>query len=671
MKGRARQSVGGGRANARRSVVSGWDAVVLSEIAALVPAGVLARVAASARGAAWAVAEESGACDGRLLTARLAARAAVPVARLDDSLPQARALVPEAIARRFGVVPVGAGPGTVDVAVSDPLDLDCERALGFATGRAVRMHLASPATVRRWQEALYATVADPLQRIVDGLAGTHEVHAVAEEADELADSNLLARRADEQPVIRLADHILAEGIAAGASDIHLEPEEGGYTVRYRVDGVLREALTVPRAAGVPLVSRLKITAGMDIADRLRPQDGRARVSVDGARVDLRLSSLPAAHGEKLVVRILDARGGVRPLGDLGFTAGAGEQVASLLEARDGLILVTGPTGSGKTTTLYSALSAVRRRGVNVVTVEDPVEYRIAGVSQVQVNERAGLTFATALRAILRQDPDVVFVGEIRDAETAAIAVQAALTGHLVFSTLHTIDAASAVARLTDVGVEPFKVAAALRGVIAQRLVRRLCAACRVPDVGGAGAPYLAAGCAACADGYRGRVAVTEVLRCTEDVARAVAGRAPTADVARAAERGGMRGMWWSGVDHVRGGETTLAELARVVQAPPTAFGGAGRARSGGARRVAESLPCAFAPARPRHVWSALVARARGPGRRASGEGAGRGDPERSPVASPVTPAVVPAVVLAVAPPAIHVAAAAAASPDASPASTRS
>jgi type II secretory ATPase GspE/PulE/Tfp pilus assembly ATPase PilB-like protein len=569
----------------------GWDEIVLVVLGDVAPAATVARLRAAGP-PIWDAAEAAGLCDATFV-ARLARRAAVERAAEPD-LSVARDLMPEAVARRFRVVPLADVGGSIDVAVSDPFDFDCERALGFATGRALRLRLASPATIRRWQDEVYRDAPDALQRIVDGLGATHEVHAWAEEADDLADSALLARRADEQPVIRLADHILAEGIAQRASDIHVEADEGGYAVRYRIDGVLRHALAVPRGAGIPLVSRLKIVAGIDIADRLRPQDGRARVSVDGARVDLRVSTLPAALGEKVVIRILDARGGVRPLSGLGFTPAEAERFVSLLDARDGLILVTGPTGSGKTTTLYSALTAVRERGVNVVTVEDPVEYRIGGVSQVQVNERAGLTFATALRAILRQDPDVVFVGEIRDAETAAIAVQAALTGHLVFSTLHTVDAAGAVARLVDVGVEPYKVAAALRGVVAQRLVRRRCTSCRDSSV-------RTARCDACGgSGFRGRVAVTEVLRCIPAVAAAVAAGAPA--VAREAERDGMRAMWWSGVAHVEAGETTLDELRRVCEPPHFAA----RASADGppARRVAELLPSAAVRGRQRRAGAA-------------------------------------------------------------------
>ncbi|MDF1504933.1 GspE/PulE family protein, partial [Roseisolibacter sp. H3M3-2] len=280
-------------------------------------------------------------------------------------------------------------------------------------------------------------------------------------------------------VVRLVERLVGDALAARASDVHVETGEEAVRVRHRVDGVLRAVETLPRDVGLPLVSRLKILAGLDIADRLRPQDGRARVRAGGRQVDVRLSTLPAARGENVVLRLQAPEAGPGTLEGLGLSAPDAARVAALLDAREGLVLVTGPTGSGKTTTLYAALARILARGgVNVVTVEDPVERRLPGVVQVQVNERTGLTFATALRAILRQDPDVVLVGEVRDRETAAIAAQAALTGHLVLATLHTIDAASAVTRLADVGVEPATVAGAASLLVAQGLLRLIGPRCR-------------------------------------------------------------------------------------------------------------------------------------------------------------------------------------------------
>jgi len=413
--------------------------------------------------------------------------------------------------------------------------------------------------------------------------------------DESVDDSELdisAARAGERPVIQLVDRIIAEGIQSRASDIHLEPEEAGVAVRYRIDGVLRQAMVLPKAAGIPLVSRVKIMAQLDIADRLRPQDGRARVAISGSRVDLRVSTLPASQGEKVVIRVLDQRSTILSLDSLGLLPDELTRIHELLQAREGVVLVTGPTGSGKTTTLYSMLRSVQARGVNIVTVEDPVEYRLQGIVQVQINEKAGLTFPAALRSILRQDPDVILVGEIRDKETANIAVQASLTGHLVLSTLHTNDAASAVTRLVDIGIESYKIAAALKGVVAQRLMRRLCNSCRELAVGQVpdrmqkyfpvqGTLYRAVGCPECSmTGYRGRLAIEEVLQVTEEVERRIAGNESVDRINDAAREGGMRSLWESAVAHVRNGETTIEELLRVLEAPQE-----GSSKSGASARV--------------------------------------------------------------------------------------
>jgi len=560
---------------AARPVRDSWLLATLESI--LVP-GALALLVAEVRESYWeACVRGRFATDGEILAA-LAARFRMTVADLSSVSAQARDLIPEPLARRYHVLPLAATPTLLDVATADPRDLDCERALAFAAGRRVRLQLASPARIAERIEEVYRSES-AVERLLDNVTGGYDARAIPD-ADDDVGAEWAEERASARPIMRLVDHILAEAIAARASDVHVETEESEVAVRCRIDGVLRQTMSLPKGIAGPLVSRVKIMARLDIADRLRPQDGRARVAVNGSPVDLRVSTLPSAHGEKVVIRVLDQRATALSLDALGMSGAEAERVERLLAAREGLVLVTGPTGSGKTTTLYTILRRVQERGVNVVTVEDPVEYRLQGIVQVQVNEKAGLTFAAALRSILRQDPDVVLIGEIRDRETAEIAIQASLTGHLVFSTLHTIDSASAVARLADLGVESYKLAAALKGVIAQRLLRRLCPSCRrtvaapladavrqwlPPDVTVQGAT----GCAECATtGYRGRLAVSEVLVVDREVERRIAAGEPADRVADAARAAGMQSLWDVGVAHLRAGATSIDELLRVIE-PPT------------------------------------------------------------------------------------------------------
>jgi type II secretory ATPase GspE/PulE/Tfp pilus assembly ATPase PilB-like protein/8-oxo-dGTP pyrophosphatase MutT (NUDIX family) len=447
------------------------------------------------------------------------------------------------------VLPVAVENGTIIVATSDPLNFDAERAIAFATGHRVRWEVATADEITLHLDRVYPEA--PSRR--DPVAPPVEVQHLTFSADSGTADNASDVGAS---IIRLVDQLLAEAISAGASDLHLEPEEQGIVVRHRVDGLLRPVRTLARSVGPSLVSRVKILSGLDIADRMRPQDGRARVAVFGTVVDLRVSTLPVSHGEKIVVRVLDGMAGLRTLEAIGFAEHDLRRIRTLLDQREGLILVTGPTGSGKTTTLYAALREIQSRGVNVVTVEDPIEYRLPGIVQVQVHERAGLTFGAALRSIVRQDPDVILVGEIRDKETAEIAIQASLTGHLVLSTLHTNDAASAVTRLIDIGVASYQIATAVKGVIAQRLVRRLCVECS------------SAGCDACdGSGYRGRRALAEILTTSPEFERRVATGASTESLAEAARAGGCIMLWESGLALVQKGETTMDELRRVAAEP--------------------------------------------------------------------------------------------------------
>ncbi len=556
-----------------RSIRDDW---LLPTLQALIDAQSLSQLKQQARESLWDAAIRHGlVTDGDILAA-LSARFRMPIADLTSITSEAKAVVPESLARKYRIVPLRVSDSALDIATADPHDLDCERTLGFATGRTIRMHLASPSQLSDRIDDLYRP-DNAVEKLLEGMT-QYDVQSMLDE-DIPDEMDVSASKASERPIIRLVDHIIAEGIQQRASDIHLESQEGGAVVTYRIDGVLRQAMQLPRAVGIPLVSRVKIMSGLDIADRLRPQDGRARVSVNGVRVDLRVSTLPASTGEKVVIRILDSRSTVLSLDGLGLGERELARVLQLVNLREGIILVTGPTGSGKTTTLYSGLRTIHARGVNIVTVEDPVEYKLTGVVQVQVNEKAGLTFAAALRSILRQDPDVVLVGEIRDHETATIATQASLTGHLVLSTLHTIDAASAVARLIDIGVEPFKIAAALKGVMAQRLLRRLCPHCKTPAteptperlhrwIPEGSKVFKAVGCAECSHmGYRGRMAVMEVMVNDSEVERRIAAADSTDAIAEAAREGGMRTLWESGVDHVLAGATDIEELLRVVEPP--------------------------------------------------------------------------------------------------------
>jgi type II secretory ATPase GspE/PulE/Tfp pilus assembly ATPase PilB-like protein/ActR/RegA family two-component response regulator len=448
------------------------------------------------------------------------------------------------------------------------------------------MLLASPQRIRERLDTLYGAARreGSVKDILGGMEAA-DVTELADQQDDL-DAEAAAAEASSRPIIKLVDVLLADGITSRASDIHVESGETVIVVRYRIDGVLRHAMTIPRKAGTPLISRIKIMSGLDIADRLRPQDGRARVAVNGNPVDLRISTLPAAHGEKVVIRILNTQSTMLSLDALGLYDEEQTIIRTLLNSKEGIILCTGPTGSGKTTTLYSCIRTIEGEGVNIVTVEDPVEYRLGkNVVQVQTNEKTGLTFAAALRSILRQDPDIVLVGEIRDIETAQVAVQASLTGHLVLSTLHTNDAPNTVTRLVDMGLEAFKIGAALRGILAQRLMRRICPTCRAkqpmselperlrPWIPDGATLWKAVGCGQCTQtGYRGRFSVVELLVMTPEMERLVGNNANADEIGKAARAAGMRTLFECGLAHLLDGHTSVDELLRVTDVPQPAEG---------------------------------------------------------------------------------------------------
>ncbi|QJQ05385.1 type II secretion system ATPase GspE [Undibacterium piscinae] len=373
----------------------------------------------------------------------------------------------------------------------------------------------------------------------------------------------LLESADDAPVIRMINALLTQALREGASDIHIEPFEQISVVRFRVDGALRDVVRPKKAIHASLISRIKIMAQLDIAEKRLPQDGRITLRIGGKPVDVRVSTLPTGHGERAVLRLLDKEAGKLDLSNLGMSEDVLRQFDKLIAQPHGIVLVTGPTGSGKTTTLYAALSRVNAGTTNILTVEDPIEYELAGVGQTQVNAKIDMTFAKALRAILRQDPDVIMIGEIRDLETAQIAVQASLTGHLVLATLHTNDSAAAVTRLLDMGIEPFLLSSSLLGVVAQRLVRKLCSHCKRYD----GERWHAEGCEHCGHtGYQGRVGVYELLHTTDAIRSQIHHQAAEADIRLAAQADGMRTMREDGERWLTAGVTTQEEVLRVTKA---------------------------------------------------------------------------------------------------------
>ena len=487
----------------------------------------------------------------------------------------ATALLPGDFARRAGIIPVGWRDGELVVAapVRLVLDLSLKDDVARLTGQRVRFALARSSEIQQRLNQTYRAEGELADLSIDL---SHDVEEVDDDLDTFTEV------AEDAPVVRFVNLLITQAIADKASDIHLEPTETDLRVRYRIDGVLRDAHRAPRSILGGVVSRLKIMADMDIAERRIPQDGRLSVSHLGQTIDLRVATLPTVWGEKVVARVLDNSNTRLGLADLGFSPGNFTRFEASYTKPYGMILVTGPTGSGKSTTLYATLNILNQQHVNVITVEDPVEYRLPGINQVQTNPKAGLTFASALRSILRSDPDIVLIGEIRDHETANIAVEAALTGHLVLSTLHTNDAPSAVTRLVEMGIEPFLVGSALDCVVAQRLCRSLCERCKEAYVPGAeelalvGFPvepgeaddlvlHRPKGCSTCGGtGYRGRMALHEVMPIDEQLEKLPVRRSSADEITRAAREGGMSSLREDGWLKVRNGRTSIEEVLRVV-----------------------------------------------------------------------------------------------------------
>jgi general secretion pathway protein E len=493
---------------------------------------------------------------------------------VDDPLFGER--LPARFLRNARALPVAIEGGRLVVAVADPLDRFVPAAIAAATGMEVALLVGVPIELDAALDRLYP---DPSR------VGAEEAPGSAEPSED--DAERLKDLASEAPVIRLVNGIISRAVETQASDIHIEPFEDRLRVRYRYDGVLHEADSPAARLTAAITSRIKIMARLDIAERRLPQDGRIKLAVRGQEVDFRVSTIPSLHGETVVLRVLDRSAVAFEYGKLGLAPAVIARLDTALALPNGIVLVTGPTGSGKTTTLYTGLLSLNSVVRKVVTVEDPIEYQLPGVNQIQVKPQIGLNFASLLRSILRQDPDVIMVGEIRDLETAQIAVQAALTGHLVLSTVHTNSAAATISRLRDMGLEDYLLTAVLRGILAQRLVRRLCLACRreeaaAPELverfglgarvarGGVGGPvrlWHAVGCAACrGTGYRGRIAIAEFLQPNPEIERLIFGRAEHTEIERAAVAAGMVPMFDAGLDAALAGETTIEDVVRSIRA---------------------------------------------------------------------------------------------------------
>jgi type IV pilus assembly protein PilB len=480
-------------------------------------------------------------------------------------------ILPEDLIRLYQVVPIRKEGEALVLGMVDPLDVVALDDLRRRTGRDL-----IPAVVT--QEG-FEYVANQYPALGSSLDQVIQEIRPADVGEEEPALDRLREAVEDAPIVRLVNLMLVQAVRQGASDIHVEPQENHLRIRYRIDGTLYNVMTAPRHVQAATVSRIKIMAAMNIAERRLPQDGRIELRVDGREIDLRVSTIPTVFGEKVVLRILDkgtARVGIDRLGLLPDDL---PRFEAMICKPYGIILVTGPTGSGKTTTLYAVLNRLNRPEVNIITIEDPVEYQLPGISQVQINPKAGLTFATGLRSFLRQDPDIIMVGEIRDEETARIAIHAALTGHLVLSTLHTNDAPGAVVRLIDMGIEPFLAASSVIGVVAQRLVRTLCPHCREPytpppevveryGLGDPAAPpvvYRARGCELCNQiGYRGRVGLFEIMTVDDELRALVVKQASSDVIKRTAIARGMRTLAQDGVAKVLAGQTSLEEMLRVV-----------------------------------------------------------------------------------------------------------
>lgn len=496
----------------------------------------------------------------------------LPYIDIDSAIdPEALKLVPESISKKYLLIPLSREGKVLNVAMSDPLNLNAIDDLRFSTSLEVKPHVATIADVTTSINRYYR-LNEPIENLVQDLRKDQYVEVVHEpEFDDL--SNFI-QKSTTPPIIKMVDSIIIQAIDLRASDIHIEPQENFVRLRFRIDGIMREIMQLPKWVNGPAVSRIKVMAKMDIAERRTSQDGRIKVRLGKKSLDLRVSTLPTQYGETVVMRVLDPKAAALGIDRLGFSKTDSKRLLGIIKRPQGVVIVTGPTGSGKSSSLYAMVSHIKNEKINIITIEDPIEYELRDVSQVAVNEKAGLTFAHTLRSVLRQDPDVILVGEMRDEETALIAHQASMTGHLVFSTLHTNDAVSSVTRLKNMGIPGYMVASALNGIVAQRLVRRICDHCKAPY---APAPDEAAyfppktrlfrgkGCGRCGgSGFYGRVGVFEILVMDRKLRKLISADAPEEELYEAALEGGMVTLQKDGFQKVLEGVTTIEELGRVV-----------------------------------------------------------------------------------------------------------
>lgn len=485
-------------------------------------------------------------------------------------------LIPEQAARKFEAMPLFKIGDTLTVAMSDPLDINIVDQLTQLAKSTIEPVFATPSSIKAAVDKYYGSGIKPFEQMIADIKSTDQSNVqLVRPAEKDAQTMRMAHAALETPIVKLVNSFIEDAVANGVSDIHLEPAENSLYARYRIDGILYEVTAPPRKFQDAIISRVKIMANMDIAEKRLPQEGRIQIKISGKDIDLRVSTFPTIYGENLVIRILDRSSAILNLTDLGFSAGVLEQFQHLIHRPYGIILVTGPTGSGKTTTLYAALNTINSSDKNIITLEDPVEYKIERIRQSQIDVKSGLTFARGLRSILRQDPDVIMVGEIRDLETAEIAIHAALTGHVVFSTLHTNDSAGAISRLVDMNIEPFLVTSSIAGIMAQRLVRCIC-----PDCKEAYRPqekiirdlkldkdilYSGRGCPKCRNtGYKGRTAIFELLLPNEEIKELIVARASSDKIRKVAIASKMHTLHDHGLIKVKEGVTTIEEVMRLT-----------------------------------------------------------------------------------------------------------